>query len=42
MVSKDTISRIMEKVAGELAEWAARPLDPVYPLLFADSVVVSP
>ena len=27
-VSKDTISRITEKVAGEMAEWASRPLDP--------------
>ena len=39
-VSKDTISRITEKVAGELAEWSARPLDPVYPVLFVDAVVV--
>lgn len=38
-VSKDTISRITEKVAGELAEWSARPLDPVYPVLFVDAVV---
>ena len=36
-VSKDTISRITEKVVGELAEWSARPLDPV---LFVDAVVV--
>lgn len=26
-VSKDTISRITEKVTGELAKWASRPLD---------------
>jgi transposase-like protein len=39
-VSKDTISRITEKVVGELAEWSARPLDPVYPVLFVDAVVV--
>ncbi|GAB13249.1 putative transposase [Arthrobacter globiformis NBRC 12137] len=39
-VSKDTISRITEKVAGELAEWSARPGDPVYPVLFVDAVVV--
>jgi len=26
-VSKDTVSRITEKVSGELAEWASRPLD---------------
>ena len=39
-VSKDTLSRITEKVVGELAEWSARPLDPVYPVLFVDAVVV--
>ncbi len=37
-VFKDTISRITEKVAGELAEWCARPLDPLYPVLFVDAV----
>ena len=39
-VSKDTISRITEKVAAELAEWSSRPLDPVYPVLFVDAIVV--
>ena len=39
-VSKDTISRITEKVAGELAEWSSRPLDPIYPVLFVDAIVV--
>ena len=37
-VSKDTISRITEKVAGELAEWSSRPLDPLYPVLFVDVI----
>ncbi len=37
-VSKDTISRITEKVAGELAEWSSRPLDPLYPVIFADAI----
>lgn len=36
-VSKDTSSKITEKVAGELAEWSSRPLDPLYPVLFVDS-----
>ena len=36
-VSKDTISRITEKVAGELAEWASRPLDSLYPVIFVDA-----
>jgi putative transposase len=39
-VSKDTVSRITEKVSGELAEWASRPLDPVYPVIFVDAIVV--
>ncbi|MBP2217092.1 transposase-like protein [Arthrobacter sp. CAN_C5] len=38
-VLKDTISRITEKVAGELAEWSFRPLDPLYPVLFVDAMV---
>ncbi|GAA2244761.1 hypothetical protein GCM10010401_17550 [Rarobacter faecitabidus] len=37
-VSKDTISRITEKVAGELAEWTSRPLDPLYPVIFVDAI----
>ena len=39
-VSKDTISKITEKVAGELAEWSARPLDALYPVIFVDAIVV--
>ncbi|MDR6636967.1 transposase-like protein [Paenarthrobacter nitroguajacolicus] len=39
-VSKDTISGITEKVSSELAEWSARPLEPLYPVLFVDAVVV--
>lgn len=39
-VSKDTISRISEKVARELAEWSSRPLDPLYPVIFVDAIVV--
>jgi transposase-like protein len=39
-VSKDTISRITEKVASELAEWSNRPLDPLYPVIFVDAIVV--
>lgn len=38
-VSKDTISRITEKVTGELAEWCARPLDVVYPVIFVDAII---
>lgn len=38
-VSKDTISRITEKVTAELAEWSSRPLDPIYPVIFVDAIV---
>ncbi len=39
-VSKDTISRITDKVIGEMAEWQTRPLDEVYPVIFIDALVV--
>ena len=39
-VSKDTISRITDKVVEEMTEWRNRPLDRVYPVLFIDAIVV--
>jgi transposase-like protein len=39
-VSKDTISRITDLVVAEMTEWCARPLDPVYPVMFIDALVV--
>jgi transposase-like protein len=39
-VSKDTISRITDKVLEEMTEWRNRPLDRVYPVLFIDAIVV--
>jgi putative transposase len=39
-VSKDTISRITDKVLDEMTEWSNRPLDRVYPVLFIDAIVV--
>ena len=39
-VSKDTISRITDKVIEEMTEWANRPLDRVYTVLFIDAIVV--
>ncbi|HET6534528.1 MAG TPA: IS256 family transposase [Actinoplanes sp.] len=39
-VSKDTISRITDKVLEEMASWQARPLDRVYPVVFVDAIVV--
>jgi putative transposase len=39
-VSRDTISRITDKVLEEMTEWRNRPLDRVYPVLFIDAIVV--
>jgi putative transposase len=39
-VSKDTISRITDKVLEEMTEWRNRPLDVVYPVLFIDAIHV--
>ncbi|WP_438821353.1 IS256 family transposase [Demequina capsici] len=39
-ISKDTISRITDKVVGEMTEWQTRPLDRVYPVIFIDALVV--
>ena len=39
-VSKDTISRITDKVVEEMTEWANRPLDSVYPVIFIDAIQV--
>ena len=38
-ISKDTISRITDKVVEEMTEWSQRPLDRVYPVLFVDAIV---
>ena len=39
-VSRDTISRITDKVVEEMTEWQNRPLDPVYPVIFIDAIHV--
>lgn len=39
-VSRDTISRITDRVIGEMSEWQNRPLDRVYPVVFIDALVV--
>jgi hypothetical protein len=39
-VSKDTVSRITDKVIGEMTEWLNRPLERVYPVIFIDAMVV--
>src|SRR5215467_6547271 len=39
-VSADLISRVTDGVVEELAEWQARPLDRVYPVVFIDALMV--
>jgi len=39
-VSKDTISRITEKVTEEMQAWLTRPLESVYAAVFIDALVV--
>ena len=37
-VSKETISRITDKVMEEMADWANRPLNGVYAVVFVDAI----
>jgi hypothetical protein len=37
-ISKETVSRITEKVVAEMAEWASRPLDAAYVAVFIDAI----
>jgi putative transposase len=39
-VSPDLISRVTDAVVDELAEWQSRPLDPVFPVIFIDALMV--
>jgi transposase-like protein len=39
-VSKETISRITDKVIEEMQDWAHRPLDEVYAAVFIDAIIV--
>jgi putative transposase len=39
-VSKETVSKITDKVIEEMVEWSNRPLDPVYPVIFIDAIMV--
>ncbi|MFI7004884.1 IS256 family transposase, partial [Nocardia sp. NPDC050175] len=39
-VSKETVSRITDKVIEEMNDWANRPLDAVYAAIFIDAIVV--
>jgi transposase-like protein len=39
-VSRETISRITDKVVEEMNDWARRPLDEVYAAVFIDAIMV--
>ncbi len=39
-ISRDTISKITDSVLEEVKAWQTRPLDPVYPVVFFDALVV--
>ena len=39
-ISKETVSRITDKVVAEMTEWSSRPLDTVYTAVFIDAIVV--
>ena len=39
-VSRDTISRITDRVLEEMAAWQSRPLDQLYPVIFIDAIQV--
>lgn len=39
-VSKETISRITDRVLEEMSDWAVRPLDAIYAAIFIDAIVV--
>jgi putative transposase len=39
-VSKETISKITDRVMESMAEWQSRPLDPIYPVIFVDAIRV--
>jgi putative transposase len=39
-VSRETISKITDVVCEEVKSWQSRPLDPVYPIIYIDALVV--
>ena len=40
-ISRETISKITDRVLGELADWQNRPLDRLYLVIFIDAIVVN-
>ncbi|WP_333483470.1 IS256 family transposase, partial [Arthrobacter sp. CAN_A1] len=39
-LSRETISKITDEVLDEVMAWQARPLEPIYPILYLDAIVV--
>jgi putative transposase len=39
-ISRETISKITDSVLEEVAEWQQRPLDPIYPIIYLDALVI--
>ena len=39
-VSRETISKITDRVLEEVKAWQTRPLDPVYPIVYVAALVV--
>lgn len=39
-VSRETVSRITDKVVAEMTEWVNRPLEGVYAAIFIDAIIV--
>jgi len=39
-VSRELVSKVTDAVVEEMAEWQARPLDPVYPVVLIDAIYV--
>jgi putative transposase len=39
-VSRDLVSRVTDAVVNDMQEWQSRPLDPVYPIVLIDAIVL--
>ena len=39
-ISRDLVSRVTEQVLTEMRAWQSRPLDPVYPVILIDAIVL--
>lgn len=39
-ISRETISKITDSVLEEVLEWQSRPLEPIYPIVYLDALVI--